>query len=485
MGLSVSPAIWQNFIQRVLQEIPNYRKNHLAIMDDILTHSKRKDHIGHLIDLFKAIMRNGLKISPRKCKLFKKELVFMGITILVEDGMPKMRPLKSRIDAIQKVNPPKTIKECRSFCGMVNYMSMFLPSLQEKLIPIYFITRKGIPFYWGEEQQKAFEDIKKDVTNAPVLLMPNSTGHFVLVSDTSKIGCGAALYQKQRGKYHLIAYYSKRLPEAVANYSISELELTGVMANVAAFKHLLRNVNFHVYCDHSALVHILKAKREPPTLRLKKLIENLSEYKFDIYFLKGKEMHISDFLSRHPDDEGSPNEIIPIAFMLKELGNAEFPDHLLYLEEKVDELPKQDNYIPYQENDFMFILSNDKHENISLLSDLYGAESSRIDSLYVYKQEKEQLHDILKIMTRSMSKAKQADVPAIYPLKGVHKKPGHVKLHTNEVKKKTGEQSFPEQTEPMEMPVIEEYTEIPKVHEHSPEQEEVNICHVRLHPTDY
>ena len=93
MGLSVSPAIWQNFIQRVLQEIPDYRKNHLAIMDDILTHSKREDHIGHLIDLFKAIMRNGLKISPRKCKLFKKELVFMGITILVEDGMPKMRPL--------------------------------------------------------------------------------------------------------------------------------------------------------------------------------------------------------------------------------------------------------------------------------------------------------------------------------------------------------------------------------------------------------
>ena len=69
--------------------------------------------------------------------------------------------------------------------------------------------------------------------------MPNSTGHFVLVSDTSKIGCGAALYQKQRGKYHLVAYLSKRLPEAVANSSISELELTGVMANVAAFKQFI------------------------------------------------------------------------------------------------------------------------------------------------------------------------------------------------------------------------------------------------------
>ena len=144
MGLSVSPAIWQNFIQRVLQEIPDYRKNYLAIMDDILTHSNREDHTGYLIDLFKAIIRNGLKISPRKCRLFKTELVFMGVIIKIEDGMPKMQPLKSRIEAIQKVRPPKTVKDCRSFCGMVNYMSVFLPSLQEKLIPKF--ARKIDPY---------------------------------------------------------------------------------------------------------------------------------------------------------------------------------------------------------------------------------------------------------------------------------------------------------------------------------------------------
>ena len=71
----------------------------------------------------------------------------MVTTIMIEDGMPKMKPLKTRVEAILKVKPPKTVKECRSFCGMVNYMSNFLPSLQEKLIPIYFITRKGIAFY--------------------------------------------------------------------------------------------------------------------------------------------------------------------------------------------------------------------------------------------------------------------------------------------------------------------------------------------------
>ena len=83
---------------------------------------------------------------------------------MIEDGMPKMKPLKSRIDAILKVKPPKTVKECRSFYGMVNYMSV-LPSMQEKLISIYFITRKGIPFYWGDEQQKAFDEIKTNRCN--------------------------------------------------------------------------------------------------------------------------------------------------------------------------------------------------------------------------------------------------------------------------------------------------------------------------------
>ena len=94
-------------------------------------------------------------------------------------------------------------------------------------------------------------------------------------------------------------------------------------------------------------------------------------------------MHISYFLSRHPDDEDSPNEIIPIAFMLQELGNSKFPDHLLYLTEEVNVILEQDNYITYQEDDFMFILLNDKHDNMSLLSDLYSAEYSIIDSFCV------------------------------------------------------------------------------------------------------
>ena len=404
MGLSVSPAIWQNFIQKVLQEIPDHRKNHLAIMDDCLVFSKKYDHLKHLTNLFKALIRNGLKISPRKCKLFKTSLVYMGHQVNIIDGIPHITPVKSRVDAIVKLDPPKSPKNCKQFCGMVNYLSMFLKDLQTKLIPIYHLTKKGVPFHWGELQQEAFDQIKKDLTEAPVLAMPNSEGHMVLVSDTSKIACGSALYQEQKGRYRLIAYFSKKLPLSAQRYSISELELTGIYANVLAFKHLLRNAHFTLYCDHSALVHIMNGKKEPPTLRLKKLIENLSDFKFDIKFLRGKDMFVSDFLSRHPDGEESCNDpIIPVAFLMKEI---ELPQHSPKFLDWLNIMLDSREMVAYKESPF----KECKCERIMNMNEPF------------------------QVLTRSMAKTVKADVPDMYPLKGDHKKPEKSQIGIIEVK---------------------------------------------------
>ena len=180
MGLSVSPAIWQTFINKVLDEIPN-RKHFLAIMDDCMIHSKRKDHLTHLVALLKALIRNGLKTSPKKCQLFRQKLTYMGQTLLIKDNIPCITPLRSRVDAIQRLEPPKTPKECKKFCGLINYLSMYLKDLQKRLIPIYNLTRKGVPFEWTDEHQKIFEGLKKDIANPPVLVMPNNKGHFTLL----------------------------------------------------------------------------------------------------------------------------------------------------------------------------------------------------------------------------------------------------------------------------------------------------------------
>ena len=137
----------------------------------------------------------------------------------------------------------------------------------------------------------------------------------------SKYATGSALYQIQNSKPKLIAYASKRLPEAARNYSITELEMCGLAINITSFAHLLKKVDFHAIVDHLALVHILKSKTELATPRIKRLLEVLSEYSFNLYDMKGKDMVLSDFLSRQETDKSDPHEIIPISFDMKAILN--------------------------------------------------------------------------------------------------------------------------------------------------------------------
>ena len=126
--------------------------------------------------------------------------------------------------------------------------------------------------------------------------MPNKTGRFHLYSDTSKFATGSALYQIQNGKQKLIAYVSKRFPEAAKSYSISELELCELAINIASFSHLLKRVDYDAIVDHLALTHIIKSKMEPATTRIKRLLELMGSYSFNLYYMKGRDMILSDFL---------------------------------------------------------------------------------------------------------------------------------------------------------------------------------------------
>ena len=99
------------------------------------------------------------------------------------------------------------------------------------------MARKGRSFIWEKEQQIAFEEIKKMLQKPSILHLPDNKGRFHLYSDTSKYATGSALYQMQNGKPKLIAYASKRLPEAAQNYSITELEMYGLAINIGSFSH--------------------------------------------------------------------------------------------------------------------------------------------------------------------------------------------------------------------------------------------------------
>ena len=136
-----------------------------------MIHTKSKDHLNHFIACLKELLRNGLKISPKKHQLFRQKLTYMcKILLIKEKNTHWITPQETRVDAV--LDPPKTPKECKKFCGLIYYLSMYLKYLQKRLIPINNLTRKGVPFEWMEVHQKTFEELKKDISNLPVLVMP-------------------------------------------------------------------------------------------------------------------------------------------------------------------------------------------------------------------------------------------------------------------------------------------------------------------------
>ena len=176
MGLNISPPIWQSYINAILSFLQS-RKYCEAIMDNLLLFTPTKSsHFEKLEDLLKALHKNRLKISTKKCQLFKTDLQYMGNTIFIRNKSMCVRPLRSQIEAIQKLKPPTTIKGCRSLMGMVNFVSILCPELQKLLEPMYDLTRKGKQLFWEEEQQKAFDEIKCSIQRPPVLHLPDRHG---------------------------------------------------------------------------------------------------------------------------------------------------------------------------------------------------------------------------------------------------------------------------------------------------------------------
>ena len=313
MEIACAPQIWMDYITLILSELED-KKKYIAIMDDLLIHSTRADHWKLLEQLLKSMCKNGLRLSPKKCQLFKTNLIYMGNEFTITKRTMRITPLRSRTEAINKIPTPRTPKQCKSFCGVVNYLSLFCPDLQKLFKPIVELTRKGRPFIWRDAQEKAFKNVKLRLKNPPVLHLPKADGRFILYSDTSIEGTGSSLWQIQGGKPKLIGYASKTLPEACSRYSVTELEMTGLLVNMNLWKNLLKHREFDAAVDHAAVAQIMKAKTEPATTRIMRLLDRLSAYSFNLYYVKGRNMILSDFLTRHRQKDLDPSELIPISF---------------------------------------------------------------------------------------------------------------------------------------------------------------------------
>ena len=153
IGFNISPSIWQSYINAILDCLQS-RKYCKAIMDDLLLFTPSKgSHMEKLEDLLKVLLKNRLKISPKKCQLFRTNLQYMGNEIFIQNRKVCVQPLRNRLEVIQRLHPPTMAKGCRSFAGMVNFLSMFCPELQILLKPIYYLTRKARTFIWERNKK--------------------------------------------------------------------------------------------------------------------------------------------------------------------------------------------------------------------------------------------------------------------------------------------------------------------------------------------
>ena len=166
----------------------------------------------------------------------------------------------------------------------------------------------------GKRARGSIQEVKHRISRPPVLHLPRAIGRLVLFSDTSKVGTSSSLWQYQDGKPHLIGYASKTLPEACSRYSVTELEMTGLLVNMGLWKNILKHREFDAAVNHVAVTQILKAKTEPASNRIMRLLDCLSAHSFNLYYLKGKDMILADYLSRNHNEDEDPADLIPVSF---------------------------------------------------------------------------------------------------------------------------------------------------------------------------
>ena len=294
-GLKTSPRGFQNFMEIVIKDL-KYRHT-LCYIDDIVCYSPTiEQHMKDLDELFTTLEEAKLKLRRDKCTFFLKRMKFLGF-LIDEHGL---HPDPAKVRAIRDYQPPKNIKQVRSFAGMAQFYRKFVKDFSTIMRPIYALTNHNTRFHWSDACQIAFEKIKKSIVEDVTLSHPNFDDPFTITTDASQYGIGACISQDKDGFLRPIAFASRCLNQAEMNYSATDRELLAVIYGLEQFRHYVEHKKFTLYTDHNALVSLLKKKEM--TRRLARYVSFLQTFDFDLRYLKGKMNQVADALSRRPLD---------------------------------------------------------------------------------------------------------------------------------------------------------------------------------------
>ena len=290
-GLCNAGATFQRLMQLALSGLS--WEMVLVYIDDLIVHSKTfEEHIGHLKEVFEKLRAAGLKMSPKKCDFFRREVTFLG-HIVSEQGI-KTDP--SKITAINEWPQPTTVKDVQAFLGLCGYYRKFIKGFAQIAQPMYPLFKKDVTFVWSDGCQEAFDKLKKSMIESPILAYPQPEGQFILDTDASNFAIGVVLSQVQNGQEKVILYYSKSLSKAEKNYCVTRRELLAVVMGVQHCHHYLLGNKFKVRTDHGSLRWLMNFKN--PEAQTARWLNILSKYDFEIEFRQGVKHGNADGLSR-------------------------------------------------------------------------------------------------------------------------------------------------------------------------------------------
>jgi len=271
-------------------------------IDDILVYSPSfEQHLHDLNDLFVLLRKYHLSVNIEKCKFCKRSVEVLG-HILSDEGL---KPVPSKVQAIQSWSAPTNINQLRSFLGLVSYYRKFIPNFASLSANLYKLSSPKVPFVWTKEHSSNFLQLKKALCNNPVLNYPNSKLPFIIRTDASAYTIGAVLLQIPENSVleHPIYCVSRSLKDAERHYSVTEKEGSAIIFALKKFRSYISASPFTVkiFTDHKPLLGYFK-NSIPMSDRHVRWISLFSEFKVDLVYEKGKNNIFADALSRLPSN---------------------------------------------------------------------------------------------------------------------------------------------------------------------------------------
>ena len=291
-GLRNAPSIFQRVMETVLRDCYMCCAPYI---DDIVVFSQ--DGVKHLVDLrsvLTALRLNGLTVKQGKCAFGRTKLEYLGHLI----GGGEMAVPKHRATAMADFVQPITKKQLRAFLGAASYYRKFVCNFADYSGILSPSTSKFSPSVvaWSGEMLVAFNKLKVSLVDVCALTVPSLEDSYVLHTDASGAGIGAALYVLREGEEKVVAFFSKQLQGAQHRYSATELEALAVFKSIHFFAHYLWGKKFEVVTDHRALVYLMTSTRL--NKRLTGWALQLMDFQFEVKYKEGSKHLDADGMSR-------------------------------------------------------------------------------------------------------------------------------------------------------------------------------------------